>query len=125
MRMRALSITTDQHRAVALQLAAGRIFESGRGFVPFCKEAAYAALQGFAGSYEPPMPVEPEPEPDVAVTGVPETWADLSIGNLVLASSAEEEGWWPSVIVEARGEGLFVLRWRDFDDEPTFVRRGC
>ena len=124
MRLRALRVTTDEHRAAALQLAAGRIFESGRGFVPFCKEAAYTALQGFEGSFEPPLPVEPEPEPVITVSAVPATWADIGVGSAVLASSGPDEGWWPSVIVEDRGEGLFVVRWQDYDDEPSFVRRG-
>ena len=47
MRFRVLPITTDEHRAVASGLAQGRIFASGRGFVPFCKEGAYTGFAAF------------------------------------------------------------------------------
>ena len=124
MGMRVLPANTDEHRAAASKLAAGRIFESGRGFVPFAKEAAYKALEALDGGYAPPGPSEPEPEVLVAASSVPATWADLAVGAVVLASPGEDEGWWVAVIVEDRGEGLFVLRWVGFDSEPSFVRRG-
>ena len=124
MGMRVLPVTTDEHRAAASKLAAGRIFESGRGFVPFAKEASYKALEALDGAYSPPAPPEPEPEVLVAASSVPATWADLAVGAVVLASPGEDEGWWVAVVTEDRGEGLFVLRWIGFDSEPSFVRRG-
>ena len=124
MGMRVLPVTTDEHRVAAAKLAAGRIFESGRGFVPFAKEAAYKALEALDGAYAPPAPPEPEPEAFVAPSCLPATWAALAVGAVVLASPGEDEGWWPSVVTEDRGEGLYVLRWVGFDNEPTFVRRG-
>lgn len=124
MGMRVLPVTTDEHRAAASAVAAGRIFDSGRGFVPFTKETAFKALEAFDGAYAPPAPPEPEPEVVVAPGTVPATWAELAVGAVVLASPGEDEGWWPSVITEDRGEGLWVLRWIGFDTEPSFVRRG-
>ena len=124
MGMRVLPVTTDEHRAAASKLAAGRIFESGKGFVPFAKEASYKALEALDGAYAPPAPPAPEAEAFVAPSSLPATWADLAVGAVVLASPGEDEGWWPSVVVEDRGEGLFVLRWVGFDSEPSFVRRG-
>ena len=124
MGMRVLPLTTDEHRAAALKLAAGRIFESGRGFVPFAKEASFKALEAFDGAFAPPAPPAPEPEVFVTASTIAATWADLAVGAVVLASPGEDEGWWAAVIVEDRGERLFVLRWVGFDSEPTFVRRG-
>lgn len=124
MGMRVLPVTTDEHRAAASKLAAGRIFESGKGFVPFAKEAAYKALETFDEAYAPSAPPEPAPEVFVAPSSIAATWADLAVGAVVLASPGEDEGWWTAVIVEDRGERLFVLRWVGFDSEPTFVRRG-
>ena len=123
MGMRVLPVTTDKARAAALEAASGRIFASGKAFSPFCKMPLYEALSAFEGSFAPPPPVEREPEPVITVRTVPTTWADIAVGSAVLASSGPDEGWWPSVVVEDRGEGLFVVRWQDYDDEPSFVRR--
>ncbi len=124
MRMRVLPVTTDEHRAAASGLATGRIFDSGRGFVPFVKMAGYEAIAAFPEAYAPPPPVEAVPEPLAIATTAPATWADIGVGALVLAAEAPTEPWFPSVVVETKGEGLFVLRWRDFPDEASFVRRG-
>jgi hypothetical protein len=39
-----------------------------------------------------------------------------------LASSGPEDGWWESVVLEAKAD-LFTLKWRDWPDLPSFVRR--
>ena len=121
---RVLPITSDEHRAAVAGVAPGRVFASGRAFTPFCKEATHEALERLPGAYAPPPPVEPAPEPPPVATTAPATWADIGVGALVLAAETPDEPWYPSVVVEAKGEGLFVLRWRDFADEPSFVRRG-
>ena len=127
MRMKALPVTTPEHRVIALELPAGRIFESGRGFVPFCKMAVFERLTAFPETYKPPMPIVEEVallEPMPAITGVPSRWEDISAGSLVLAPEEDVSGWFESVVVELKPEALFVLRWRDWPDLPSFVRRG-
>lgn len=124
MRMWVLPISSDEHRAAASGLAAGRIFDSGRGFVPFVKMASYEALTAFPEAYAPPPPVEAAPEPLPVATTAPATWGDIGVGAQVLAAESPTEPWYPTVVTEAKGEGLFVCRWRDFPDEPSFVRRG-
>ena len=123
MRYQILRVTTPDIRAKALELAAGRVFASGRSFVPFCKTAAYEALQAFPGAFAPPLPPEPKAEPEIAVTGTPQRWEDLQVGSLVLASTGPDDGWFEAVIAEARGGGLFVLRWQGWPDHDAFVRR--
>ena len=123
MRFSVLPITTDEHRAAASGLAAGRVFASGRAFTPFAKMAAYEALKAFGEAYQPPVPPEPQPEPPLAVTGTPQRWGEIQVGSLVLASMGESEGWYEAIVAEDRGEALFVLRWRDWSDHDAFVRR--
>ena len=118
-----LPITTDDHRAAASGLAAGRVFASGKGFVPFAKMAAYEALRAFGEAYQPPAPVEAAPEPAPAVTSTPQRWEDLAVGSLVLASLGADEGWFEAVVIEARGEAIFVLRWQGWPEDAAFVRR--
>ena len=63
MRFSVLPITTDEHRAAASGLAAGRVFASGRCFAPFAKTGAYEALKAFGEAYQPPVPPVPQPAP--------------------------------------------------------------
>ena len=123
MSFKVLPITTDEHRTAASGLAAGKVFASGRAFSPFCREAAYEALEAFPEACQPPAPVEPEPAPPPAVTSTPQTWENIAPGSMVLASMSEDQGWFEAVVVEARGDDLFVLRWQGWPDDPEFARR--
>ncbi len=125
MKMKALRVVADDHRAIALQLPVGRVFASGKGFVPFAKEAVYERLSGLDGAFDPPPPEPPAaPEPLPPILNMPIIAADVTGGSLVLASTGPREGWFESVVVEAKADALFVLRWRDFPDDASFVRRG-
>ena len=122
MGMQVLRVTTDEHRALAAELATGRVFASGKGFVPFVAKGTYERLRAFEGAFTPeptPAPAEPLPQP----ANVPATWSDISLGSLVLAADGEELGWFEAVVTEAKGD-LFALRWMTWPDLPTFVRRG-
>ena len=123
MRFQVLPITTDEHRAAASGLPQGRVFASGRCFSPFCREAACAALEAFSEAFAPPPPVEPEPTMPPAITGTPQRWEDIGAGSMVLASMGADQGWFESVVTEARGDDIFVLRWRGWPDDPEFARR--
>src|SRR3954468_14378380 len=48
MGMRMLKVRTDEHRAMAAQLPRGRVFATGRAFVPFVKSALFLQLQSAA-----------------------------------------------------------------------------
>ena len=124
-RMRALRVVTDEHRQVALELPQGRIFESGKGFVPFAKMAAYERLIAFTDAFDPPVPVEAEPpyKPMPTATSVPTNWADINVGSLVLACEGEMQGWFEAIAVAMPGCDLVELRWRDWPEEPAIVRR--
>lgn len=125
----ALGVTAGGLAELAATLPAGRVFASGRGFVPFVKQATYEALAGFAG-----VPIDAAPLPrakpakiassdDQAATDQsvehhrPKGWDDLKVGSLVLAPE-HDPSWWQAVIVEMRPENLFVVRWLGWPDEP-------
>ncbi len=131
MTMAVLPVTSDEARALALQLPAGRIFESGKGFVPFVKKVNFEALVALGG--EPPKPsakpkpAEPAGEVEAEVealthTSVPTSWDEVAPGGLVLAPNGDE-AWYSAVVTEDRGDDVFILRWRGWPDEPPFVRR--
>ncbi|TNC07636.1 hypothetical protein FF100_31635 [Methylobacterium terricola] len=45
------------------------------------------------------------------------------MGSLVLAPEHDEESWWPAIVMSVKAKGRLELRWRDWFDEPAFVRR--
>jgi hypothetical protein len=53
---------------------------------------------------------------------VPETWDDIGVGSIVLATEGPQEGWFESIVLRAEDD-LFTLKWRDWPRLPTFTRR--
>ena len=108
MGMHVLRVETDEQRDLAAKLPRGRVFASGRAFVPFVKAGLYEALAAL---------VQPENEQ------APPSWEAITLGSVVLATTGPMDGWYEAVVIQAKGEDLFTLRWRDYPDEGTVVRR--
>ena len=54
----------------------------------------------------------------------PTTWAEIDVGDLVLAENWDPEtGWYEAVVLEQVGDDEFKLRFRDYPEEGTLVRR--
>ena len=49
MKMRVLRVETEEQKAVARQLAPGRVFASGRAFTPFARARVFSELVELAG----------------------------------------------------------------------------
>ena len=54
MKMRVLRLETEEQKAVARQLAPGRVFASGRAFTPFARTAVFSQLVELAGDSSDP-----------------------------------------------------------------------
>lgn len=120
----------DEHRALASSLPKGRVFESGRAFVPFCSIQTFARLLEAAGLPDLPTPVraaaKPASTPPAAAAGNPGggatgspgapskppfDWVDIGIGSLVLATTGgAQEGWFEAVVVYTKADDHFELR---------------
>ncbi|WP_243917355.1 hypothetical protein [Methylobacterium sp. E-065] len=137
---RALVLCDDAQRSAATDLPQGRVFSSGRAFVPFVDKEVYQRLQALAGglvgsdtttirlaaqSFEKPAdsdgggfggssPADPR---------YPRSWAGIAIGSLVLITEGEEDGWYEAVVVASKPGGEFTLQWRDWPDLPMLMRR--
>ena len=146
MKMRVLKIKTDEQQAVARQLAPGRVFASGRAFTPFARAAVFGRLVELAGgSSDPstngssksaavasngsaasgdqgPGPVPTAPADPKGGPSRPQSWDEIVIGSVVLATAGVEDGWWESIVIGVSADA-FSLKWRDFPREPVFVRR--
>src|SRR4051812_46026575 len=123
MGMQVLRPQTDEQRALAAKLPRGRVFASGRAFVPFVKPAVYGPLAAFGqvtggegpGKAEPACTAPASPPDGHAESGgpggakpaggaggppLPSTWADITAGSLVLATTGGSmEGWFESLVI--------------------------
>ena len=142
MKMRVLRVETAEQKAVARQLAPGRVFASGRAFTPFARAAVFSQLVELAGdsSNHPstngstasngsaasgdqgPGPAPTAPADPKGGPSRPQSWEEIGIGSVVLAHESVDEGWWESVVLGINGEAL-TLKWRDYPREKVFVRR--
>jgi hypothetical protein len=134
MGMHVLAVSNDEHRTLADGLPLGRVFESGRAFVPFVKADLFDRLMAAAGLPNPPQPIRAAAKPagspptskgDQGSSDKPEgaggphkppcDWADIGIGSLVLATTGgPQEGWFEAVVMYTKADDHFELRWRDF-----------
>lgn len=131
MGMNVLDVANDDVRQLATRLPKGRIFESGKAFVPFIQGSVLEALAahlpdgqelkamsagagaGGGGQGSTSTPVE--------VRHHPKGWDDITVGSLVLACEEEKEGWFECV-VQAFEDGQLRLRWLDYPAYEAFHR---
>lgn len=133
MGLRSVALEGETVQKIARLLPVGRLFPSGKAFVPFVKAALYADLLSALGEEE-----ESEDEGDAELEHekfapalydfsayrLPLGWGDIGPGHLVLATVAPQDGWYEALITEVRDDGgLFVMTWRDWPDQPSFLRR--
>jgi len=138
-----LPVTTDEQRTLADQLPAGKIFASGKAFVPFVKAALYDQLVSHVPLKDQVRPlrlVKPEvataevegggsaPEPSQAPRGgktpplsMPADWSGIVPGSVVLATEGLDDGWWAAVVTNINGH-LANLKWRDYPEQASVVR---
>jgi len=146
MGLRLLPVHTDLERALAAKVPRGRVFASGRAFVPFIKGSLFSELQAAAlNSGVKPLKLltgpastgVTEPTPAVLVTAVkplkgtgtapvkqPCGWADIQVGTIVLgAAPPRRTEWFECLVIAVEGEDLYTLRYCDWPKEPPFKRR--
>lgn len=142
MGMHVLAVSNDEHRTLADGLPIGRVFESGRAFVPFVKSDLFDKLMAAAGFPNTPQPIRaatrpagspPTPKGDHGSNDTPGggggahkppcDWADIGIGSLVLATTGgPQEGWFEAVVMYTKADNHFELRWRDFPLDGNISR---
>jgi hypothetical protein len=119
--------------AIAEGLPLGKIFATGRAFVPYVARSAFdklAALVDGDITARAPRPIDATPtEPDESSSADAETdppdayealWSTVEVGSTVLATQPSDyDGWWESIVVAVNGNYL-TLRWRDEPNEKPF-----
>ncbi|MGX8010119.1 hypothetical protein ACVDG8_014700 [Mesorhizobium sp. ORM8.1] len=136
---------------IVLRLPRGKLFDSGKAFVPFVKGELYTRIAALAGVADEPRRVSTgtgDPDtPENASAGSPEAlvghaddvqsggsgggggeggspdpWGKLAIGDVVLASEGPDEGYFEARIMKTKAKGIFTLKFRDYPDAPSVDR---
>ena len=141
--LQVLRIETAEQIDLARQVPSGEILAPGRGNVPvvrkelFDKLLALVPAPGSGPSQEAASAAEVDAVPSATTTDnsepaskapppkqPPTTWAEIDVGDLVLAENWDPEtGWFEAVVLEQVGDDEFKLRFRDYPEEGTLVRR--
>jgi hypothetical protein len=139
----ALPVGDDAVRALAGQLPQGKIFASGKAFVPFVKAPLFDALVMHLPEDQRDQARQPARASGKATNNYaiasgavdgggsgpatvqhdfPEDWSKLKVGSVVLASEGREDGWYEADVLEVLPNDRYKLRWHDWQDLPTFER---
>nr|WP_321442577.1 hypothetical protein [uncultured Cohaesibacter sp.] len=137
----AVAVKGPDRMGLANRVPKGRIFDSGKLFMPRIQGEVFDQLLGFAPKAHKAPQLQLVTSGDEAkaktpneaasaargtsdIEGkVPDEWSKLGVGSLVLARDVEEESFYLAVIIGKAGPINFTLRWRDYPDEPNFQRQ--
>lgn len=129
MRMRVLRLSDEARQKLAGKLPQGRVFASGKAFVPFINQTLYGQLDAMGGEIPPYIGDIPDEERKAKKPVKPTftraiSLTDLTVDQVVLApEDGEDNGWWEAVVKEQKDDDLFVLYWYSWPKEPTLVRK--
>ena len=141
--LQVLRIETAEQIELARQVPSGEILAPGRGNVPVVRKELFDKLLALVPapdsgpSQEAASAAEVDAVPSATTTDnsgpaskapppkqPPTTWAEIDVGDLVLAENWDPEtGWFEAVVLEQVGDDELKLRFRDYPEEGTLVRR--
>jgi hypothetical protein len=117
MELRLAEITTESQAELAKKLPIGRLYSTGRGFVPNVRKDLYGKLLASLG-------VQPSGgqglDSAASAHPYPGSYDEIAPGHLVLVQETLEYGWWEAICLERNGD-MLTVRWRDYKS-PKFVR---
>jgi len=148
MGFQALAVEGDALTDVVAGIAVGKVFASGKGFVPFVKREVAETIEKVATDHPEQLIALPVPEgADDGDDGTgesggddngdgssddahkPKDWADIREGSRVLAVDNPDDGWWEAIVTNVHESGtkghpmpMLTVRWEHFPDDDPFVR---
>lgn len=139
MGLMALPVANDEIRALADRLPHGKIFGSGKAFVPFTKQALYDALiihvpvaeqvrplrlvKASAEGDAPPADQPNDAKGKAEAVTMPSDWSKIIPGSIVLVTEDRMEGWFEAVVVASKPNDSFECRWLHYPDLPNVLRQ--
>lgn len=148
MNLNSAPVNTRELEELSTELEPARIYEAGKGFVPYVPKSTYGKIVAFAGPGKlenASVPADDTSKPKAqtnsrsraeaqskpsamlkskkgsAIEGLPKDWKDIRVGHLVIAQATKAEGWWEAIVTDVKRDVL-TLRWRDYPKFPTFAR---
>jgi hypothetical protein len=128
---------TEEHRAFASQLPRGRVFGSGKAFVPFVSSGDYERLCAIAGVSAAQLAVTAKnaqagassqdnvillaDEGKLAESPTP-LGRSIAAGSIVLACETDDGGFYEAKVIRVEADVL-SLEWQYYPAEPPFKRR--
>jgi hypothetical protein len=118
---------------LAAKLPRGRVYASGKAFVPNVRRDLYDKLAAIAEAPSDDSVVHRAESSATtgassrvacvspALPGLPRGWDSVGIGHMVLVHESPSDGWWEAVVV-SRDDEILTLKFRDYPKQPTFVR---
>ena len=112
---------------LAKKLPPGRLYSTGRGFVPSVGRSLYDRIVEQLKLAGQPVPDETDqpngdrPGAAQAAPGLPSSWDDVAVGHLVIAQESLGDGWWEAIVL-ARDGDMLTLKWPDYPWQPNVLR---
>ncbi len=103
---------------LAEKLPTGRLYATGRGFVPPVRRNLYDKIVEQLKLAGQPVP-EPTDVSVPAAPGLPASWDKIEVGHMVIAHEGQP---WYAAVVLARDGDMLTLKWRDYPQEPNVIR---
>lgn len=131
-----LKLETKEQLALADKMPRGKLYPTGRAFLPYIREAMFNEWAAFfPAGFEWPVAtdvgnecmeksilVEAQGSSDGG-SGTQDHWLPPVIGEVVLACEDPGWGWFEAEVVRIDENGLHVLKWRDYPNLTPIVRR--
>ena len=106
---------------LAKKLPTGRLYATGRGFVPAAGRSVYGKIVEQLKLAGQPVPgTTAQATAEQPAPGLPATWDDIAVGHLVIVQEGAKDGWWEAIVL-ARDGDMLTLKWRDYE-QPNVVR---
>jgi hypothetical protein len=145
MNCRVLTNQPETVSDIAMKLPVGRIYASGKAFIPNIRRDLYDKISEAArvvteksdaqidvGATEPSAVVKSlTDQADAAsaearcvspvTSGLPRSWETIGVGHMVLVHESPADGWWEATVLK-REDDILTLRFRDYPKQPTFIR---
>ena len=107
---------------LAKKLPSGRLYATGRGFVPPVGRSLYDKIVEQLQLAGQPVPKDVEQaSAEQPAPGLPTTWDDIAVGHLVIAQEGATDGWWEAIVL-ARDGDMLTLKWRDYPKQANVTR---
>ena len=116
LRLNVIEVPNGTAADLIAKLPAGQIHAAGPAMVPPIREDLYEKI---VATFNPRGEAGKDPAAPI-LTDLPESWAAIKPGHLVLAQDSLIGGWYEAIVVGRTGDKV-TLRSRDYPGYPNFT----